>query len=208
MGNSSNGGLLGIVAAGGFGTRCGLGYPKSLFAVEGESLLSKTIAELRRIGAEVIVLTNRSEYWDLTRKQVRAYSGVRLALSGEVESTVELLRCVPVEDILERKVLFCYGHAPRPAGHLRDLIQLQGPAVSVVRYSSKRKLVRSCTGLYMEPPYYLPQLQLHDLQSNTWSELIDGLDRPAEEVLLNGPGEANYSSEIELYAKYASQSIR
>src|SRR5689334_14066522 len=117
-----------IIAAGGFGRRLGLGIPKSLINRDGRPMITHVLASLSAAGvSRSFVCNNRQDFSGEMRKAISGHSAELIADNG-VASTIELLRraTLPFED---RRFVFAYGHAPRPAVFLRHLIAQPGPAV-------------------------------------------------------------------------------
>src|SRR5688572_21014699 len=110
----SSNAVVGVVAAGGYGTRARLGFPKPLLTLGGETLLRSTVAEMLKSGiATIVVLTDRPEFYGQTTDAVAGLKGVCVVPSRHCNSTVSLLH--DLRDHLLSPVLFTYGHAPRPA---------------------------------------------------------------------------------------------
>ena len=187
-----------LVAAGGFGTRMGLGRPKSGLYVDDEMLLDRVVGSIQALAPrKLLICCGESREW---RQRIagRYHGQVEVVAStSDVPSLRLLQEYLP---ILGDRVLFAYGHAPRPRHHLEALATCDASfAVSTVSMSTRRDLVRTVMGRFIEPPFIL-RTELVSRFLSTWSAMLR--QHHFEEFPMSGPGEFNSHAEFIAYASY------
>lgn len=193
---------VGVIAAGGFGTRLGLGPPKSLVRAEGLSLLEHSIEGFLACGfTSIRVYNNRREWDDTISGIINGLSVVTLVPDPGVVSTIELAKHA-AHSCDCASICFGYGHAPRPAKHLRRLLSQGEEAVvaTTVAWSSKRHLLQ-VSGKWIEPPYVLPAALLRG-GCPTWETLLGQAGTRIITVPVPGPPEPNWPVEMRAYVRY------
>jgi hypothetical protein len=190
-----------VVMAGGFATRMNSSTPKALWSVAGMPLLHHTLTSLQLTGvASILVLSNRAQYLRRTAKVASVFPGTRVELSETHDSTFRVLCDVKAK--LAPRCLFLYGHAPRPATHIAALLAHRSLfAVTTTASSSKRNLIVSTSGRFIEPPYVIDSTSLAD-KYDTWSAFLAKYS--IAEIPLLGPHEFNDRTEFKAYREYVT----
>ena len=102
------------------------------------------------------------------------------------------------------RFIFAYGHAPRPAEHIKTLLEAQGQIVATGLAASSKKQPIPLGQLFVEPPYALSQETLMRRSSANWTTFFLAQRRATHVVPIGGPPEFNYVDEFLAYQSYAS----
>jgi len=204
--------IIAIVMAGGFGQRLNLGKSKALLSVDNKPLYIHCIEQLMRAGIYKIYLICDSilqyeEYLNYSisnpfvcvYKQIKSYGSTFLILK-------EFLRINPISD----KIIFSYGHAPRPACHFSDMIKSSSDIVlTQFPYSSKRNKIRGIDGMYIEPPYLINAELIDKSNDICWHNFFSNYSIKNLMILvLNAPNEFNFVFEFLEYSKYINNDYK
>jgi hypothetical protein len=196
-------GVTGVVAAGGHSRRFGGGPPKALVRIGRKTLVEFCLDELFAAGiSRCIVYSDRRE-WDWRLKPILArYANAYLLHDTGVASTVSLAQDA-ANRVRSGSLCFIYGHAPRPAEHIRKLLQAQRQAITMtlVSSSSRRDLIH-CDSEFLEPPLICDAEAIAADDSRSWGEYIERHRGTMNVIRVNGPQEANYRSELLAYSRY------
>lgn len=192
-----------VIAAGGFGSRCGSGGPKSLLRAGKRTYLEELLVQLGRSGVtEALLYCNRSEYLDRLLDLSEKIIPSRVFLDGGVESTIALAKH-SASVVSSSNILFCYGHAPRPSQHFDELLSYpESPVVTIVESSTKTAPILCQEGGYIEPPYSLTASSLLRTSARDWARFFGRERGFATAISVEGPGEFNYNSELRDYTRY------
>lgn len=192
-----------VVAAGGYGTRCNSVIPKSLLRKKGKTYLEMLLLELARAGIDdVIIYSNRQEYGHLASCISSKIMRTHLVFDQGFSSTFELAKH-SASLTNTSKIIFCYGHSPRPAEHVIRMLSHQTlPAVSVLDSTTKKSVVRYHAGGYLEPPYMLCVASLQKTSSRDWASYFSESSESLVGVGIEGPSEFNYTKERHTYNRY------
>jgi len=192
-----------VVAAGGYGTRCDSGVPKSLLRVGKTTYLESLLIQLTRAGIDdAIVYCNRLKYASQILTLSRHIMPTRVYVDSGVYSTFALAKD-SAGVVSSSNILFCYGHAPRPAEYLKSLLMRRvKPVVSVVDSTTKRSVIDYQAGGYVEPPYLLSVSSLQRSCSMDWATYFAQETKCAIGISVDGPSEFNYVKERDGYSQY------
>ena len=192
-----------VVAAGGYGTRCDSGVPKSLLRVGKRTYLEALLIQLTLAGVEdAIVYCNRLEYVPQILMLSQHIMPTRVCVDRGVDSTLILAKH-SASIVSSYNILFCYGHAPRPAKYLKSLlVHPESPVVSVVDTTSKKAAIAYQGGGYVEPPYKLSVSSLRRSCSMEWVTYFAQEGECPIGISVDGPGEFNYLGECYGYGQY------
>ena len=171
--------------------------PKAQLRVAGRSLLEHVIQSALPLGARrIIVCCGESEDWRLVVSNL--YPNIVEAIrSSSDRSSVSLVKeCL---ENLSDRVIFMYGHAPRPTSHLLALVQITSPFVATSVKSSTRQDAISREDRYLEPPYVFSKKIIRP-EHQTWRDVIQSCN--VSVVPICGPGEFNYLDEFRDYDRY------
>jgi CTP:molybdopterin cytidylyltransferase MocA len=188
-----------IIAAGGKASRLGSRTPKSLLLMHGRPLIQYVVDELHVAGIRSIVVLAESAAVrrELTR-ELNGKSGVVVAASAEVGSTLEVCR-VGASLSKSTRIYFAYGHTPVPASHILKVIEQQSRFVgTAVRSSTRKDLIQLEQELFLEPPFVFDRALLAGT-SSTWSQLYS-LCPEAVIIPSDESGEFNDENELALLA--------
>lgn len=194
-----------VIAAGGYGTRCGSVKPKAMLSVGQYTYLELLLKQLQKTSIrDVIICCNRPEYLPQLLPILDVASRARILIDEGVRSTIEL--AIHAANICNTpNVLFCYGHTPRRAEHLKALLKETGRlAVTVVERTTKRNSVAFPLGGYVEPPYRLPSSSIMRTPARSWSEYFSAQHQEIVGLAIEGPGEFNYETERRAYGDYVA----
>lgn len=187
-----------IVAAGGYGTRLNVYKPKSRLEVAGKTLLDHVIYSLRSVNPrKIIICCGEDRAW--YEWVEKSYIGTANAVfSNSNQSSLALVQSRTGE--LAERILFLYGHAPRPASHIEKLINTNFPfSATSVWSSSRRDPIKGSGGRYLEPPFFFYKRVLAPYH-HTWKSVLKSCK--SRELSLNGPGEFNEENEFLEYVEY------
>jgi len=192
-----------VIAAGGYGTRCDSDVPKSLLRIGGITYLEVLLIQLTRAGInDAVIYCDRPEHVYQIVILTRDIIPTRVLLDQGVTSTFELAKH-STSVVSSSNILFCYGHSPRPAEHLRLLLmQRKLPVVSVVDSTTKKSLINYRDGGYLEPPYLLSVSSLWQSYSSTWISYFAEEVETVVGISVNGACEFNYIEDRCRYNKY------
>lgn len=195
--------ITAVIAAGGYGTRCDSDVPKSLLRIGGITYLEVLLIELSKAGInDAVIYCNRPEHINQIVILTRGIMSTHVLLDKGVTSTFELAKH-STRVVSSSSILFCYGHSPRPAEHLRLLLmQRKLPAVSVVDSTTKKCVIKHLYGGYLEPPYLLSVSSLQQSCSTEWMSYFAEDVEPVGGISINGPCEFNHIEERCSYNKY------
>ena len=190
-----------VIAAGGFATRLGTNKPKSLLKVSSQPLLLWLIQEIVAAGiSRILVFQNRQEWLSEYRTIVGPFSEITLIADGGVASTFLLARRARRVCVAERYCFF-YGHAPRPAAHIKHLLSLPSVAATACRTTSRQRALRISSSGFLEPPFAISAEALATAsKAENWEEFFN-VHRPSAWPV-SGPGEFNFESERLRYTSY------
>ncbi|MEW8300233.1 MAG: NTP transferase domain-containing protein [Candidatus Thiodiazotropha sp.] len=195
--------ITAVVAAGGYGVRCNSEKPKALLRKEGKTYLEMLLVELARAGIDDLILyCNRQEYGYFASSISNKIMSTRLVIDRGFLSTFELAKH-SASLTKAQKILFCYGHSPRPAEHVVCMLsQRTLPAVSVLDSTTKKSVLKYHAGGYLEPPYILCSASLRNTSSQDWSSYFLESTESIVGISIEGPHEFNYTNERHLYNRY------
>ena len=199
---------VGIVAAGGYGTRMGISRPKSMLVVDGVTLLEYTLMALQVAGMEdILVFSNREDCFDSQRRIVQRYRGAEVFKDGGGASTIELLYLARDICAAER-YLFCYGSAPRTSCTYRDILDCPRSLGALgLPHSSRRDLIPSGDRL-LEPPFLVEDGSLgFSRYYKSWSELFWSHGDNIYQQYSDHPPEFNDRSGWQRYRSYLCDCI-
>jgi CTP:molybdopterin cytidylyltransferase MocA len=190
-----------LLAAGGFARRAGVGAPKSLMAVDGVTFLELTVRNLVAAGCKrVFVANNRGEYHARIRSLLLGFPEVRLYADFGFASTIELAR--EVSPLLSRRVMFCYGHAPRPATVLRQAFEKSAPFVACSFDRSSRRMPILSGARFIEPPFIIPRDSLLHSPDMSWRSYLQANVKRVELIRLDAEPEFNTLSEAARFRSF------
>lgn len=192
-----------VIAAGGHGTRCDSIVPKSLQKIGILTYLEILLIQLVDAGIEnAIVYCNRREHASQILSLSQRIMTVRLYEDIGCESTFELAKH-SADIVSSSSILFCYGHAPRPAEYLKSmLVQHMMPVISVVKSTSRNSVISYHSNGYIEPPYLLSVSSLLRSCSEDWETYFANEVNNSVGILVDGPCEFNHLGERHVYEKY------
>lgn len=194
---------VGIIAAGGQGSRMAAGRPKSLLQAARRPLVIHCVEQLLLAGlTDIRVYNNRSEWTDTFSELLSSYRGVSVFADPGGPSTYAVAHFA-VQHLTSDRILFLYGHAPRPAEHLLRLLSLAGVVATEYVTSSRRDALSTRCG-YLEPPFLVPTHSIVNSRGRTWRELFAA--NATHIIPCVGPGEFNFRHELATYMSYVASS--
>jgi CTP:molybdopterin cytidylyltransferase MocA len=197
-----------VIAAGGYGSRCSSMMPKALLNFDEKTYLEMMLIECRNAGVDNgIIYCNRENFLNEIRKITKNIASFEIVLDAGVKSTFELITDA-AKYSSSQKLLFCYGHAPRPSAHIEEIIRFdEAVVVSVVKTTTKKHAVIFRDDHFVEPPYLLSRSLLATTNATTWANFFDQIGG-ANGVMLHGPGEFNSREDKTIYDRYLRSWLR
>lgn len=198
-----------VISAGGYGVRCDSLLPKALLKLGDITYLELLMTELAKAGVKKsIIYCNRPAYINNIRTISEKIMITNVLLDQGVNSTFELAKDSSYL-VSSPNIIFCYGHAPRPARYLRFLMKgSEIPVASTLSSSTKQLLVSNRFGKYLEPPYLLSVLSLQRSRSNNWKSYLMEEIQSLSYTHIQGPNEFNYMAERHGYNEYIESWFR
>lgn len=191
-----------VVASGGHAIRLAGRQPKSLMPYGRTAFLAIVLKTIKPWPFPVVIATNRQEYLQDYRCLSSHHSHTTIALDDGVPSTIDLARRAALTINCSR-VLFLYGHAPRPSSHIAAMLgQRSALVLSSCSSTSKRQPIQCGSDRFIEPPYLVSRELLISTSAPSWNDFIATHRIHASVVALDGPCEFNEPVEVPPYERY------
>jgi len=198
-----------IIMAGGFGERMNLGRSKVLLPVRGDVLLKHCIEQSIAAGANRISLICDNDSKQFCEKYVAGYS-VQIhnqkKSKSDYGSTFLMLKEFLDSTTVCDRILFEYGHAPRPSGFYRALLEINCDIVAAqFSHSTRRDLITGTMGYFIEPPFVIDTKLIVLSEAKCWSEFFAASIKTSAKICLlytSAPNEFNTETEYKRYLEY------
>jgi CTP:molybdopterin cytidylyltransferase MocA len=200
-----------MIAAGGYGRRfigsgSPTGRPKSLMMGVSRPMVVSTAENAREAGFRTLLVLNNRPEWHHELKEVLApFDGVDVVEDAGYSSTFLLAQ--NFAEKMDTRFLFLYGHAPRPAEHLRYLAKLKDQiSASAFENSTKTKVIPRGK-LFLEPPYMVDCGSIVASNASDWASYFEEVRDKLGLYISKDPAEPNTRAEFERYIKHYAANI-
>jgi CTP:molybdopterin cytidylyltransferase MocA len=215
-----------VVAAGGKGTRLGTLAQrygnKSLVPIKGLPILGHTLEWLKEVGVEEIIITvNYIAEYRRIEELFGSDTRITMAYNRHRKSSAQ---CIPpLQEKLDPRFFFVYGHAPVPPDHLRNLADITNEGVAVSLYPTTtqgmtRKPARllghlvtleANGSLFVEPPHVLTYEFVELLaKTGSWGTSFQRYQGPLVGVRAHHPSEFHYRHNFVAFRKYMTEFLK
>ena len=198
-----------VIMAGGFGERMNLGHSKVLLPVKNDVLLKHCVEQSIEAGVNRISLICDSASEKSCEKYV-ADNSVQIynqkKSKHEYGSTFLMLKEFLRFNAVSDRILFEYGHAPRPSSFYHTLLGIGNDIVAAqFTQSTRRDIITGIMGYFIEPPFVINTDLIIASDAKCWSEFFTASLKMSLEICLlytSAPSEFNTEAEYRRYLDY------